>query len=104
MREQKIAATPVYGFESAWRDPYALKYRSATVGIPCAVPAHSSSSSWSRLVMPYTLVGRRGVSSSVGSGVSGCVHDEDGQIGLQSPGDRSVIVRGFGYTTPWAAQ
>ena len=32
-REAKIAATPVYGFESAWRAPKTLKKRSATVGI-----------------------------------------------------------------------
>ncbi len=32
-RALKIAATPVYGLESAWRGPYTLKNRSATVGM-----------------------------------------------------------------------
>jgi hypothetical protein len=33
-REEKMARTPVYGFESACLGPYTLKRRSATVGIP----------------------------------------------------------------------
>ena len=32
-RLEKIAATPVYGLDSAWRGPHTLKYRSATVGM-----------------------------------------------------------------------
>src|SRR5581483_6490086 len=48
-REAKIARTPVYGFESAWRVPYVLKSRSATVGIPYASPATRQARSWSYL-------------------------------------------------------
>jgi len=33
-REAKIAVTPVYGFDSAWRGPYTLKKRSAVAGTP----------------------------------------------------------------------
>ena len=33
-RDAKIASTPVYGLDSAWRGPYTLKKRSATVGMP----------------------------------------------------------------------
>jgi hypothetical protein len=37
-RDAKIARTPVYGFDRAWRVPYTLKKRRATVGMPYASP------------------------------------------------------------------
>ena len=49
-RAAKIASTPVYGFDSAWRVPYALNSRSATVGIPYAAPQTRHARSWSYFV------------------------------------------------------
>ncbi len=97
-----MAPTPVYGLESAWRGPYTLKSRRATVPMPYARPMQRQRSSWSRLVTAYTDVGAIGLSSSHGAGVVMVPHA--GQSSSQSRACSCASGRGAGATGPHDGQ
>ena len=101
-RDEKIAPTPVYGLESAWRGPYTLKSRRATVPMPYARPMQRQRSSWSRFVTAYTDVGAIGLSSSHGAGVVVVPHA--GQSSSQSRACSCASGRGAGATGPHDGQ